>query len=148
MTLLERFESKYLPVTESGCWLWTEGQNGVGYGAFHIKRKAIGAHRAAWLLYRGSIPQGLQVLHRCDVRWCVNPKHLFLGTNADNNADMVAKRRHPRGASHGKAKLTPVQVVEIRNLRASGHTATELANRFNVSIPTIYAAARGETWKE
>jgi len=93
---LDRFMAKVeRPDTRNSCWRWTAGLAGGGYGQFWIyeARHAIPAHRAAWLLMVGPIPPGLMVLHRCDVRECVNPEHLFLGTAADNTHDMMAKGR-------------------------------------------------------
>lgn len=82
------------------CWLWTACTYGGGYGSFGLGGRTQYAHRVAYELEVGPIPGGLHVLHRCDVRRCVNPAHLFLGTNADNAADMVSKGRQSRGAEH------------------------------------------------
>lgn len=81
-------------VTECGCQIWTGCIGRDGYGQFRINGKIEGAHRASWMLANGPIPHGLHVLHHCDVPPCINPIHLFLGTHADNMADMLRKRRH------------------------------------------------------
>lgn len=91
------FESKYIPEPNTGCYLWTARCSSYGYGTFRdgriATRKMWQAHRVAWILYRGEIPTGLSVLHKCDTRQCVNPAHLFLGTRQDNMDDMVKKQR-------------------------------------------------------
>ena len=78
----------------NSCWLWTASKNNSGYGEFNLNKKMVKAHRVSWLLTFGEIPEGMCCLHKCDVRECVNPEHLFLGSNADNMADKKAKGRH------------------------------------------------------
>lgn len=123
------------------------------------KRTNIGAHRIAWQLTYGPVPDGAHVLHKCDNRRCVKPDHLFLGDNAANVADRVAKRRSAvmRGSRNSRAKLTPEQVAEIRaewrpgpiGRPKSGRSQTaELAERYGVTKSSIYHAARGWTWKD
>lgn len=98
---LEVFDSKIERLPWSGCWIWLGGLvDPKGYGSFKFDGESR-AHRSAWALFHGPIPDGLHVLHRCDVPSCVNPAHLFLGTNNDNIADASAKgrlRRTPRDA--------------------------------------------------
>lgn len=89
--ILLRFESKYIPEPNSGCWLWTGNCYPNGYGQISINYKSCLAHRYSWTVKYGAIPDGLWVLHRCDVKKCVNPDHLFLGTNSDNQKDAIAK---------------------------------------------------------
>jgi len=95
-SLKERFNNKWTPEPYSGCWLWTGGINGYGYGAIGAgyPQRMRGAHRASWELFCGDIPKGIQVLHRCDTPCCVNPLHLFLGTPSDNIKDKMVKGRY------------------------------------------------------
>lgn len=172
-SLKERFEAKVSPEPTSGCWLWTSSITGTGYGTISLGGRADGreqAHRVAWELYRGSIPPGLCVLHRCDNRLCVNPDHLFLGTKADNTHDMLAKGREARGARHGsrtkpeefregcrrggmkgeahhQARLTEDLVAQIRRRVASGATSEAVAAEFGVAGSTIRRIAARKLWR-
>ena len=104
MTLRERFNKKWTPEPNTGCWLWMAGVDKNGYGKISAKRGRkqahFRAHRASWELCFGSPPEGMLVCHRCDTAGCVNPAHLFLGTNADNMRDKVSKGRQVRGDAH------------------------------------------------
>lgn len=124
-----------------GCWEWLGARQTSGYGAFRMSqpRRMVAAHRAAYELTYGPIPEGLVVCHHCDNPTCVRPDHLFLGTLADNSADMVAKRRSCAGQRHGNHKLTTAQVAEIRRLYAAGTVSQhKLAEAFGVSQPHIH----------
>ncbi len=101
-TLPERIEFYSIPEPNSGCWLWTGSLTSGGYGCCWWDGKQTNAHRFSWLAYRGEIPSGQLVLHKCDMPSCVNPDHLFLGTAADNMRDMVAKGRKRGGAIPGQ----------------------------------------------
>jgi len=93
--VIERFLDKISPEPNTGCWLWNAVLTGTGYGNFMVNRSVYTAHRASFLIHKGPIPDGMQVCHKCDVRCCVNPDHLFLGTSQDNAIDKCNKGRHP-----------------------------------------------------
>lgn len=138
MSLGPRFWAK-VEKTES-CWLWRGAATTRGYGTFRVGRSMKAVHRLAWEDANGAVPSNLHVLHACDVRNCVNPSHLFLGTHEDNMADRSAKGRQHR-------KLTPAQVVEIRaRYIRGGATHRSLAEVFGVSHRAIGDAVRGRSW--
>jgi hypothetical protein len=151
-SLTERFWQKVTPV--DGCWEWHGGRLPGGYGRISAggdKGRMLLAHRVSWQLHNGLIPEGMDVLHRCDNRPCVNPAHLFLGTGADNMADKVSKGRQykPRGETNAQAKLDVSKVGDIRTLYASGrYSQAELGRQFGVSQTAIGMIVRGETWQE
>lgn len=129
------------------CWEWT-GYRKNKYGFTEFSEQGIYAHRLSWLLHRGEIPEGMQVLHKCDNPPCVNPDHLFLGTNQDNVADMRAKRRAvdppvKRGIENFKATLTDGQVAQI--IAAHGVPQRKLARQFGASQSTIWRLRHGQT---
>jgi hypothetical protein len=143
--LPERFRAKYRKA-ESGCWIWIAAKDKDGYGGIQVRGEKERAHRVAWNLYRGEIPDGLVVCHRCDNPSCVNPAHLFLGTISDNNADKVAKGRHPRCETHGMAKLSTEEVEAIR--AAKGVLQKDLAREYGVSKSLIGAIRQGIAWRD
>lgn len=136
-----------------GCWLWCGGVKAGGYGRFHLHGGPSGncaAHRFAYEDVCGSIPVGLQACHKCDNRLCVNPAHIFLGTNDDNMADKIRKgrARSPQGVANGRSRLTEADVVEIRRLYAVGNTTMRrLALRFDVTVGTIHEVVSRRTWQ-
>lgn len=130
-----------------GCWEWTAGRGKVGYGMASYRGGRWYAHRLSWTLTVGEIPAGTWVLHRCDNRLCVRPDHLFLGTAADNTADMLTKRRGLVGEKNGHARLTADVVRFCRAAYAAGGiTHRELAARFGVATVTMTNAITGERW--
>ena len=144
-TTLERFERSYCPEPMSGCWLWESFLMQRGYGLFWLGGRNMRAHRASWILHKREIPDGLQVLHHCDTRSCVNPEHLFLGTAQDNSTDMVSKGRSMVGVRHMQVKLSESQVRRIYNLRGKVPLSA-LAKRFSVDKQTIWRIHVGLAW--
>lgn len=126
------------------CWVWDGEAITGGYGRFSLDGRRCLAHRYSWELANGPIPQGLDVLHRCDNPPCVNPAHLFLGLDADNAADMVSKGRSLRGERAPRAKLTSMDVVAIRQ---STLDARLLAQHYGVTRATIYLIRRRGSWR-
>lgn len=132
------------------CWLWKAATNNKGYGWIRYAGRMHNAHRISWLLSHGELPS-LHVLHKCDNPTCVNPKHLFLGTNADNVADKVSKGRAKlfarKGEQQHNAKLTNKKVIQIRSLYSRGKTTqADLANQFRVQQTNISRIVRGIGW--
>src|SRR5580765_4132099 len=142
--LKERFYSKFIGEPNSGCWLWTAAVLKDGYG--HIAAGGrhgmyLQAHRASWEIHRGPIPPGVCVLHKCDTPSCVNPDHLFLGTQLENIAD-----RHAKGRSRAPRKLTAGALKEIRARVVAGETRRDLAEEFGVDPSTVSRAISGNTY--
>jgi len=146
-----------------GCWTWTGGCNADGYGRMRIGTgQRIRAHRISWFIHHGPVPVGMCVLHRCDNPPCINPDHLFLGTNPDNTADRHSKGRsacgdrsgarlhpdtHVRGERSPLAKLAERQVVSIRELWAHGAERRELSENFNVTPCHIDKIVSRRAWR-
>lgn len=151
-----RLEDGAIPEPNTGCWLWTRRLGPAGYGALTVRGRPQLAHRVAYVVHRGPIPDGLWVLHRCDTPACVNPAHLFLGTHTDNVRDMVAKGRvsrhgaNPlkiRGELNCNAKLTADDVRAIRAAHAGGASQRGLARDYGVTHQLIGFVVRGEIWR-
>jgi len=142
----ERFWSKVAIGGPDDCWEWTAGKDRCGYGGFKMGGRPFQSHRVSWELANGAIPDGILACHKCDNPGCVNPAHLFLGTNADNAADREAKGRGARGGNHYRSKLTDADVRKIRGLLKGGEIHREIAVRFGVSSSTIRHISTGYTW--
>lgn len=130
------------------CWVWTAGRFSQDYGQFRLGDKKIKAHRYVYETIVGPIADGLCVCHKCDVRHCVNPDHLFLGTTQQNTADKVSKSRQARGAGIGRAKLTESDVVRIRHLvTVEGRTNIAVGRLFNVTDVLVSYIVHRKSWK-
>jgi hypothetical protein len=149
--LADRFWAKvYFDTTESGCWLWTASTDSGGYGHIAVGGKIEKAHRVAWSLMVGEIPSGLCILHTCDVRLCVNPRHLFLGTQADNIQDMTQKGRARGAVRFGEenpmSRITNATVKLIRERRRCGEGNNAIARSLGVSQMQVSRICRGIAW--
>lgn len=136
----------YDPIPFSGCWIWLGGTRRKGYGIVNINGKSQQAHRASYQISVGEIPQGLCVCHTCDNPPCVNPKHLFIGTHAENRRNAATKGRLPRGENHSQAKLLKEDVIAIVKLLALGKSHSVIGKRFEVSAAMIGHINRRENW--
>lgn len=140
---------KVIPWT--GCWIWQRSTFDSGYGQASVDQKNWRAHRLSWTLANGSIPEGSCVLHRCDTPGCVNPEHLWLGTNSDNNKDREVKGRggspNYRGSKHYLAKITEDDVRRIRNGEFDHLLQREIASHFGVNQTLISQIKRGIIWQ-
>lgn len=134
----------------TGCWLWTGPiAGGTGYGLTKNEGKTVSVHRLMFRLAHGEIVAGNDVCHRCDVRRCINPEHLWQGTRAENLADMHAKGRavDVRGEKHPKAKLTESQVRDIRAAVASGETMVAIAGRYGLTPMSVWSIHHRRNWR-
>lgn len=159
LPLQQRFANLHTKPDGKACWNWQGAIMSTGYGSFMLDgrrrpgRRSQLAHRVAWALHVGPIPPGLCVLHECDNRRCVNPKHLFLGTNTDNVRDMVAKGRHlagrvaagvkNRGEQNPNAKLS---ALAVRDILSGSQPAVETAQAYGVHPATVRALRSGRGW--
>jgi len=132
------------------CWMWIGSPVSSGYGRMWVDGRPLLAHRISYEIHNGVEPGSLFVCHRCDVKLCVNPEHLFLGTQTDNARDMVAKGRNrpwPPGEGHHLAKLTEADVRSIRDQYAAGGVSQRaLARRFGVAQSNIGLVISRRTW--
>jgi len=132
-------------VDKSGdCWMWTAAKDHTGYGRFNIQQKTYAAHRLAWILTFGEIPTGLYACHKCDIRLCVNPAHLFLGTAKENTQDCIKKGRfvEPKRLT----KLTPEIVRNIRARYSQGIRQIKLCQEFNLPDDQICRIVNRSRW--
>jgi len=149
---IERFHQKYIPEPNSGCWIWIGGTRANGSGNLYSRHSrndgiSINGHRFSQIIHKGPIPDNLYVCHTCDNTLCVNPDHLFLGTQQDNMTDMKDKNRSNKSRGQDKiglAKLTNKDAEKIR--KDSTHSQSELGRIFNVAQTTIHRIKSGKSY--
>lgn len=152
-----RFEAK-IDKQENGCWIWKSSKGNSGYGKFHIRGKPMLTHRYSYELYKGSIPKGMCICHSCDNKLCVNPDHLWIGTQKDNAQDAKKKGLLPNlkglkkpqsfiGQNHHSSKLKNEDVFRIRQLYREGTSGYRLHKIYNVTKKCISDILNNKTWK-
>lgn len=150
-SLAARFWSKVTKTDD--CWIWTGHRGAPGYGmilrgvASGDRDVVVYAHRVSFEIHHGPIPEGLVVRHSCDVRLCVRPDHLSLGTQADNMRDMVERGRSAKGYRHSQAKLADADVAAIRARLAAGDTQSSIAIDYGVTQSAISGIKTGKRWR-
>ena len=151
----ERLDKKFfdnIQVVESGCWEWQSVIANNGYGVLQVGKNTgpshyhESAHRYSYRLHFGEFPREMHVLHKCDNKKCVNPDHLFLGTNLDNIKDKIAKKRHKVGEQVSNSKLTEDKVREICELRTLGLSYRRIAEIFESSETNVIRICKGKSW--
>ena len=149
--LKERFMSKIIKCGE--CWIWKGKKDKDRYGQFYLKtngkEKGIRPHRFSYMLYKGQIESGLLVCHSCDNPACVNPDHLFLGTQKDNIQDALKKKRMlgPKGEKQWNAKFKDQDIRNIRKMKNEGYNGNQIAKMYQVERRVIYDILKNITWK-
>lgn len=149
LSVYNRFWQKVDKKDDAVCWNWIGSVHHIWkYGHFSVDGRLMEAHRYSWILHNGEIPIGMLVCHHCDNPSCVNPAHLFLGTNQDNMDDKIKKNRQARviGENNPKAKLTEMDVKEIRRLHKTGIKGATLGRIYKVTNSNIYDILSGKRW--
>ena len=143
----ERFDEYAGSGSPDECWVWRGGLSQAGYGKFWRNGRTDLAHRVMYEYTLGAVPDDMWVLHRCDNPPCMNPRHLFLGTHADNENDKDAKGRRKRGSQTRKSKLDEARVTQIREMHAAGVQQKTIAREFGVDITTVNDVVHRHTWR-
>ena len=141
-SITERLLSNIEIVPWSGCWIWMASCYSGRYGVLSVGMKNKRAHRVSWETFKGPIPEGMKVLHQCDIPCCINPSHLFIGTDADNMKDRDAKERQCKGADHPHSKLTPESAKRLLEFRRT-HSLSETGKMFGVTRQRVWQLERG-----
>lgn len=142
------FATRYKIDNETGCWLWLGLPTKDGYGQIGVRGVNYRAHRLSYTIHKDEIPDGLFVCHQCDNPLCVNPNHLFLGTQQDNVNDEVAKKRHVHGFNHYRSKLNNVDIDIMVHLLSKGFTHQYIGKKLGISTSNVHGIANGICRKE
>jgi len=145
-TAQEKLDFYGWDVREDGCWIWRGPLKGE-YGVVSVKGKQFAAHRLSYERKHGPIPAGLVGCHTCDNPPCINPDHLFAGTQSENMADMMAKGRNTYGSRQHASKLTDAAVRGIRQARAAGADVIDIAESYGIHKRQVYKIINREQWK-
>jgi len=143
----DRFFKKVLIAPFHECWEWLAYKSWDGYGYFNSGKRNELAHRFSYRMFIGEIPISLCVLHKCDNPSCVNPEHLFIGTNDDNVKDKVQKTRQACGERMNRGSATAEDVAEIRRMHASGIRQSCICRLFKISSGSVSKIINGKSWK-
>lgn len=146
-----------IKINNNGCWEWVKNRNKDGYGGLRYKSKTWMAHRLSYTFYKGPIPEGMLVCHKCDNPPCINPDHLFIGNNSDNMMDAYRKGRWKgvlgyrkktcKGENHWYSKFKPEIILEIRKLFKSGLRIIDICNKYNMNHATVSDICKRRSWK-
>lgn len=150
MTPIERFEASFIPVTESGCYLWLKARDRDGYGVLRVgSRSHVRAHRFSYETYIGPLGNHEYVLHKCDNTSCVRPEHLEIGSLSKNSKDSYLRGRHSQvGSNNSGSKMTEEQVIEARKMRLEENlSVTLIAKKYGMSISGMSQVLSGTNWR-
>lgn len=147
LTLQERFDICYIPEPNSGCWIWFGGEAYYGYGTITFDGKRCLAHRLSWEMHNGAIPEGMFVCHKCDNPACVNPNHLFLGSQVENMLDMKLKGRWDlKYKNTPRRRFSPLTKYDVKKIFYDKRSSTIIGEEYGVSGQTINRIRRGVSW--
>lgn len=138
-TLEQAFMEHFVPGEPGECWEWQGPMSSMGYGRVSLNGDRILAHRASYIIFKGELAAGMEACHECDNRRCVNPAHLFAGTQVDNIKDAAVKGRMGR-------KLTPAIVREIREFLAQGYQQNAVAAMYGISAGNVNSIVKRRSW--
>lgn len=144
MPVRPRFDERYVPEPNTGCWLWTHTIFKTGYGSISVNGRPTKAHRVSWMLHHGEDPGRMHVLHKCDVPLCVNPDHLFLGTHAENMADMARKGR--AAGAYGEQRNAKITEEDVRAILRDDRSAIVVAKQYGIDRVSVWNIRLRRTW--